>query len=325
MTAHPRATSNPTSASGADGGGRVAVFGPNPLLSLTIERGQAGDEVHLHAAGQGVWVARMAGEMGASPVLCGFVGGESEGTIGSLLEALPGELRLVETAGPAGCYVHDRRSGVRELVALMEPGRPSRHEIDELFSLTCATALQSDVVVVCNPFPGDALPSELYGDLVLDVSANGTPVLVDLSSPRLDSALEGGPALAKFNDWELAEFVGGAVGTDAAIRSALERIVDRGAKSALVTRAGESAIALRDGEFLELQSPRFERGSREGCGDSMMGALAASWAQGGDWERTLVLGMAAGATNFLRHGLGTGSRAVIEDLAGQVRVTQTAA
>lgn len=34
-----------------------------------------------------------------------------------------------------------------------------------------------------------------------------------------------------------------------------------------------------------------------------------------------MLGAAAGAANFLRHGLGTGSRAVVEDLARQVRLT----
>jgi len=44
----------------------VAIFGPDPLLSVTIEaRGQR-DEVHVHAAGQGVWVARMASARAAA-------------------------------------------------------------------------------------------------------------------------------------------------------------------------------------------------------------------------------------------------------------------
>lgn len=307
------------------GGGRVAVFGPNPLLSLTIERSRDGDAIHVHPAGQGVWVSRMAAEMGATPVLCGFIGGETGATIGPLLADLPAERRLVETGGANGCYVHDRRSGDRKLIAMMAAGTPSRHEVDELFSATCAVALDSDVLVVCNPFPGNVLPLELYRDLVSDVRANGTPVLVDLSSPRLDSALDGGPALAKLNDWELAEFVHGPVADRADLIAALERLVDAGAEAAVVTRGADSVLAMREGELLELFPPRFENGAREGCGDSMMGALAASWAQGRGWESSLVLGAAAGATNFLRHGLGTGSVAVVGDLAPQVRVERRAA
>jgi len=45
-----------------------------------------------------VWVARMAGELGAEPVLCGFVGGETGSVLRPLLERLPGEYRL----GPTG-------------------------------------------------------------------------------------------------------------------------------------------------------------------------------------------------------------------------------
>ena len=299
----------------------MAVFGPTPMLSLTVERGGEGDdEVHIHPAGQGVWVSRMVGEMGADPVLCGFLGGETGAIVGPLLERLPGDLRLVETSGANGSYVHDRRGGSRELVAMMRAGIPSRHEVDELFSLTCAAALDSDVLVVCNPFPAEVLSVELFGDLVSDVRSNGTPVLVDLSSPRLDSALRGGPTLAKLNDWELAQFVNGPVESGPELRSAVERLIDAGAEAAILTRGGDSALAMREGELVELFPPRFDRGSREGCGDSMMGALAAAWAQGLGWERSLVLGMAAGANNFLRHGLGTGSRYVIEELAGQVRV-----
>ena len=52
----------------------------------------------------------------------------------------------------------------------------------------------------------------------------------------------------------------------------------------------------------------------------MMGALAAAWASGRPWHDALVLGAAAGAANFLRHGLGTGSKPVIDELAERVEL-----
>jgi len=303
---------------------KVAVFGPSPLLSIAIEaRGvDDGDDIHLHAAGQGVWVARMAAELGAEPVLCGFAGGETGMVLRRLLEEMPIELRLVDTVADSGAYLHDRRSGERLPIAQRPAPPPSRHELDDLFSVTCAAALDADVLAVCGPFPGEALPLEIYGNLVADVRDNGTPAIVDLSPPRLDSALEGKPDLVKINDWELAAFVYGPVDTPERLRSAAERLLEKGAAAAIVTRAGEPALAVRDGHAWELVPPRFERGSREGCGDSMMGALAASIAAGRPWEEALRIGAAAGAANFLRHGLGSGARGVVEELVDRVELRQ---
>lgn len=301
---------------------KVAVFGPHPLLSITVEAltSEGGDEIHLHAAGQGVWVARMAAELGASPTLCGFIGGETGTVLRPLLAQMDAELRLIETTESSGCYLHDRRDGERVPIAQSASLPPSRHEIDELFSTTVATAIDSDVLALCGPYPGEALPLELYGNLVADVKANGTPVVVDLSPPRLDSALEGGPDLVKINDWELARYIEGPVDGEQRMRAAAQRLLDAGAGAAIVTRAEEPAMVLRDEDAWTLIPPRFERGSREGCGDSMMGGLAASIAAGLEWEETLRIGAAAGAANFLRHGLGSGSRPVIEDLAKRVEL-----
>ncbi len=301
----------------------VAILGPHPMLSVTLEReGDDRERIHFHAGGQGVWVARMAARLGAAPVLCAFVGGES----GDLLRALladatqPGEARLVQTASPSGCYVTDRRSGTRESLAFTTSDPPSRHEIDELFSLTCAEAISCGWLVVTNPMPGDALPNEFYGDLVADVRANGCQTLVDLSSPRLESALQGRPHLVKLNDWELAEFVRGPVSEPHQLHAAAQRILEKGAETVVVTRGERPALVLNGDEAWQLTPPLFERGFREGCGDAMMGAIVASQARGADLERSLALGAAAGAANFLRHGLGSASREVVEELLPSVRL-----
>jgi 1-phosphofructokinase len=301
---------------------RVAVFGPHPMLSVTIEAltADGGDDIHVHAAGQGVWVARMVAEMGAAAVLCGFIGGETGNVLRPLLERLGIELRLSETAEASGAYIHDRRSGARVPVAQSAAMPPSRHEVDDLFSATLAAALDADVLALCNAYPGEALPLEIYGSLVADARDNGTPAIVDLSPPRLDSALAGGPALVKINDWELAQFVAAPVDTAARMRAAAGRVLEAGAGAAIVTRAEQPALVLRGDEAWELAPPRFERGAREGCGDSMMGALAACMAAGREWEETLRIGTAAGAANFLRHGLGSASRAVVEELAPRVEL-----
>jgi 1-phosphofructokinase len=303
-------------------GGKVAVFGPHPMLSVTVEAltADGGDDIHLHAAGQGVWVARMAAELGAKAVLCGFIGGESGMVLRPLLEQLSVELRLVETAAASGAYIHDRRTGERVPLAQSASMPPSRHEVDDLFSASCAAALDADVLALCGPYPGEALPLEIYGNLVADVKANGTPVVVDLSPPRLDSALEGKPNLVKINDWEVAKYVEGPVDTEERMRAAMERLLDAGAEAAIITRAEAPALVMRGDEAWELIPPRFERGAREGCGDSMMGGLVACIAAGREWVETLRIGAAAGAANFLRHGLGSADRSVVDDLARRVEL-----
>jgi 1-phosphofructokinase len=146
-------------------------------------------------------------------------------------------------------------------------------------------------------------------------------VLVDLSTPRLDHALEGRPELVKINDWELAEYVYGPVSEPHEMRAAAERLRAAGAETVVITRAGDPAYVLHEGRELELAPPKFERGGCEGCGDSMMGGIAAGLAFGMSMPDALVLGAAAGAATFLRHGHEAGSVDVVHDLARSVRLT----
>jgi 1-phosphofructokinase len=294
---------------------RIAIFGPHPLLTVSVEEH---DDIHLHVGGQGVWVARMARELGGEPVLCGFAGGER----GDVVRALVPEARLVPTLGETACWVVDRRGEDRQVIAAQLSPHPTRHEVDDLFSITVAAALDAAALVVCNPFPGDALPLELYENLVGDVRGAGVPVLVDLSSPRLDRALAGRPDLVKINDWELAEFVRDAVDPPERLWEAVERLRAAGAQDVVITRGAESAFAAVDGRRYEIVPPRFDRGARAGCGDTMVGALAAARAAGASWTSALVTGAAAGAANFLRHGLGTGHADVVRRLEASVELRE---
>jgi 1-phosphofructokinase len=298
------------------------VFGPHPILGITIERrGADEDDIHVHPGGQGVWVSRMAGQMGAHPILCGLCGGETGKLLAPLLDELPGERRLIETTAAAGSWVIDRRSGEREMIAHAWSDPPTRHEIDDLFSVTTASALNSRVLVVCGPVPSDALPDETYGRLVKDVRAHGTKVVVDLSPPRLDSALEGEPDVVKADEWQLAQVTGEDTRDPGAFRRAAQAALDRGAHTVIATRGPDPVLVLsREGGAWEIVPPVFEEGAAEGSGDSMVGAIAAALARDLDEEDALRLGAAAGATNFLRHGLGTGSRAVVEDLVQRVEL-----
>ena len=297
----------------------VTILGPHPLLSVSIEPYPGGsDEIHLHVGGQGVWVANMAAALGAHPILCAFLGGETGAVLAPLLDALPGELRIVRTESDSGSYVMDRRTGAFEPVAQALSAPPTRHELDDLASATLASAMRSGLLVLCNPLPGDALGPDFYERLVADVRPHGVRVLADLSTPRLDGALRGGVELVKINDWELAQFVVGPVEDERDMAAAARAVMRRGAEIVVITRGERSALVFRGDERWELTAPRFEHGFREGCGDTMMGAIAAITARGGGWREALTVGAAAGAVNFLRRGLGTGDPAAITELAPSV-------
>jgi 1-phosphofructokinase len=293
------------------------------LLTVTIEPGSDRPEVHLHPGGQGFWVARLAATLGARVVLCCALGGEPGRVLRGLIEGEGLTLRAADAETPNGVYVHDRRSGERVEVVSAESRPLARHAADELYGIALGAGLDADATLVTGCQPPDVVDADLYRRLVSDLRANGELVAADLTGPPLRAALEGGIELLRLSDEEMVREQYAASSAEADIVAGAHRLRDAGARHVLVSRGPAPAI-LVDGHNgpaqIDLAGPKFEALDRHGTGDSMFAATGVGLARGMGMIDALRLGMAAGALNATRRGLGTGTREEIERLAAHVRI-----
>ena len=307
-------------------GRSLVVFAPSPLLTITVEAADTpAQEIHLHAGGQGFWVARMAALLGAEVSLCCALGGESGAVLRGLIARENVELLGVECDAPNGVYIHARRDGAaREQLARTDAGRLSRHEADELYGLALSAALDAGVALLTGVDPPTVLDSEIYRRLAGDLRSNGVRVIADLAGPPLKAALVGGLDLLKISEEEvLAEGV--ACSSDIVdLLEALDRLHDDGAETVLISRAAEPALVFDGarGRYLELMGPRVETLEPRGTGDSMFAALGAGLAGGQELDVALRMAMAAGCLNATRHGLGTGTRQQIQQLSHHIEIKE---
>lgn len=318
-----RPSGDPPISSRSNGEGRIAVFAPSPLLTITIEPGSDRPEVHLHGGGQGLWVARLAATLGADVVLCCALGGESGGVLRGLIEAESLTLRAARAETANGVYIHDRRSGSRLEVVNVESQPLDRHTSDELYGIALAAGLDADLTLITGCQPVDLLPADLYRRLVSDLHANGKQVIADLTGPPLSATLAGGVALLRLSEEEMLrdDNIAGDALTD--LIDGARRLQDAGASNVLISRASAPAILVGDAEpstQIELAGPVFEALDHSGAGDSMFAATGVGLSRGMEMLDALRLGMAAGALNATRRGLGTGTRQEIERLATHVTV-----
>ena len=301
---------------------RAFVLDPSPLLTVTIEAGDEGDEIHLHAGGQGFWVAHLIEALEVRVCLCAAFGGETGRVVRTLVEEDLTTVRAVDASGSNGAYVHDRRQGERISVAEMAPEPLSRHEVDELYGAALVAGLESDVCVLGGPGPWSppVLPPDFYRRLASDLRANGKLVVADLSGEPLDCALEGGLDVLKVSHEEL--LADGRVKEDGveSLVGAMEELRRAGAGNVVVSRAEAPALALTNGEVVELHHPRLEPVDPRGAGDAMTAGLAAALARGQSLADALLPAAAAGALNVTRRGLATGDRREIERLAAHVEL-----
>lgn len=299
----------------------VVVFAPTPVLTVSIERRTSGsEEVHLHAGGQGVWVARMLHSLDCRPIVCGPFGGETGSVVQSILEREGVDLRAVEVAGASAVNVEENTESDQRSLVHTDPVVLDRHELDDLYGVTIGAAVGLPAAVLTGSAWRNVLPVSTFRRLAADLRELGVRVVADLSNEQLRAALEGGLAIVKVSDEEL---VSDGLIDDRSQKAAvagLDVLHDLGAGDIVISRGGEPAVALVDGRRYLLVAPSLEIVESRGSGDSMTAALAAGLARGLDAESMLQLAVAAGAVNVTRHGLGGADATVVRELAETVEV-----
>lgn len=298
----------------------MLVFSPSPLLTVTIETRGSGADVHLHAGGQGMWVARMVRTLGLSVRLCSCVGGETGLLVRTLVQREGVDMVAIDAEVANAAYVHDRRSGEREVVAEMDPSPLSRHELDQLYGAAVLEALEADVCVLTGTPSPDVVPMEMYRRLAEDIRANDTAVVADLSGDQLTAAVEGGVDILKVSHQELVDDGRASDDTQDALLAAIRALQEEGAVNVVVSRADKPTLAMVDGGLVEVVVPSLEPADPRGGGDSMTAGLAVSLARHEDLRDALRLAAAAAALNVTRKGLATGDREQIERMVARTEV-----
>ena len=232
------------------------------------------------------------------------------------------DVRDIPSEAWNGGYVHDRRGGDRIELVDVPPSHLSRHEVDELYSVTMAAALSTGTCILAGSHVKEVIPDDVYVRLAADLRSAGVEVIADLSGDSLRAALEGEPSLIKVSDEELERdgWADSNVSQDDVLRG-IERLHDAGARGVVVSRGAEVTIASIQGMRFEIGAPSVVVVDGRGGGDSMTGALGVATARAMPVLDGLRLAAAAGAATIVRRGLATGAREVIEAMAPLVEVT----
>jgi 1-phosphofructokinase len=307
---------------------RVAVFSPAPLLTIELEPADgAPADVHLHAGGQGFWIARMVRALRAHALLCAPFGGESGLVLRALIEHEGVEARAVEIDRANAVTIEDHRQRDADLLVDTPVPPLGRHDTDELYTITLGAAIEAKTCVIAGTQMADVLDGDVYRRLVADLVANDVRMVADLCGAPLRAALAGGLPLLKISHEELERdgWAKPAGVTDVnAIVHGIEALREAGARDVVVSRAAEPAIAWIDDRLVEVVAPRLEVVEPRGAGDSMTAGLGVALARGMSVDDALRLAVAAGALNVTRHGLATGHADAIEQLASRVRINDLA-
>jgi 1-phosphofructokinase len=180
--------------------------------------------------------------------------------------------------------------------------------------------LESSVCLLGGPPQPGIIGPNVYRRLAADLSANNKLVVADLSGELRDAVLAGGISVLKMSDEELAAGTPGLVPRE--LPAQIEQLRKAGAESVVISRAAEGVVASLRGRLVSAQSPEVAAVDERGAGDSLTAGLVASLARGTDLDSALRVGVAAGALNVTRRGLGSGNRRDIETLSRRVRIEE---
>ncbi len=295
--------------------GRVLCVSPNMAIDKTVvvnafhlNRIHRPGEVLQLAGGKGCNVARSLVQLGAKPVLTGWVGGYAGMFISSELEKEGIETDFIRTEFESRTCLSILDETSNTMTEIYENGFPvSSEKVEELLENYRKKISQYAAVSFSGSLP-PGVPDTFYAQLIHIAQQEDVPTFLDTSKAALRRGLEVEPFLVKPNQTEVEVLLGDRLLEDASLIDRVKALASRYQSRIVVSMGAEGAIAVRDQEIHSIAAPQVNAVSAVGSGDAMLAGLIFGYLQGCSWEQMVKNGIAAGAANTLVLGAGKFTR-----------------
>jgi tagatose 6-phosphate kinase len=271
-------------------------------------------------AGKSVNVAKVLRALRERPVATGFLGGDRGEQLRADLEARGIELDFVKVAGRTRqcTTLLDTSAGTH--TELVEESQPvTAADFEELMRIIRRRVQGCRVVVMSGTItPGG--PVDLYFQGTQIAHEAGAIAVVDAQGPALLEALKAKPELVKPNRSELAATLGRELKDEAAVRSAMRELRERGAERVVATAGKDPGLAFDGQSWWRFHAPQINAVNPIGSGDAFAAGLVLSLLRGEELGEACRWAGAAGAANALTLLAGDVRREDVEQLVAKARV-----
>ncbi len=276
----------------------------------------------VDCGGKGFNVARMLKSLGVQSIALGFAAGKAGELLDEKLQALGIATDFIWIEGETRTNVSIVTPGGEHYLKVNEPGPTiSAKDIIKLVEKVRTLAKSGDWWVLAGSLP-PGVPVTIYAELTGIIQASGGNVFLDTSDEALRKSCLANPLLVKPNAEEAHALTGLPVTSPQEIAAAAAAIQKQGPANVIISLGKEGALLTTADSAWLAASPSIVERNPIGAGDSMVGGVVWGLSEGQDLPEALRRGIACGAATASQSGTTVGTRAQVDELLAQVKLTQ---
>lgn len=305
-------------------GHRIVTLCMNPALDITTSTDvvRPTDKLRCTTArydpgGGGINVAHVAEVLGADAAAVFPAGGPAGELVHNLLVAEGLAVHRIPIGGSTreSFTVNETSTQRQYRFVLPGPQLTVAEQTDCLLQLR-RTAGSAAIVVASGSLP-PGTPEDFYQQVANVCAELGARFLLDTSGGGL-TGVTAGVFLLKPSIRELRECLGRPLATEAEQLTGAHELIERGtAEHVLVSLGADGAMLVSRGGGLRFAPVQVPPGSGVGAGDAMLAGVATGLVRGWPLEKSVRLGVAAGAAMLLTPGTAPCTREDTERLFAQ--------
>jgi len=292
------------------------------MVVESLELGQIHrpESVKSLPGGKGCNVARALRQLGAAPVVTGWVGGTAGQFIESGLqkEGIATDFVYTGLESRTCTSILDRATQV--ITEFYEKGDPIPDDkLNEMLEHFRDIVGDYEAVTLSGSLP-PGVPVDFYARMVHLAHEATVPVLLDSSGAALSHGIAASPTLIKPNESEVAILSRRPLSNRAQYGAAAGEIARRHSTIVVLSLGGEGALVARDEQTFQVRNPQVEAVSAVGSGDCLLAGLAYGLAKGMPLLEAVKIGVAAGTANTLVIGAGQFTKADYEKVFASIEI-----